>query len=347
MRLLKLPVYLIAILFWSWSCLSTFLNSISLTVSLERIILQSYWFVVFFFFSVYFISNNKENEKFAGRVGVFFLICSGIYYIVWIFLVGDIYVSGTVNAVYYFVTLLPLVFVCRRNVTKVFIVAIVVIGIFCSGKRTGFLAIIFAILIPVLLRERGFKHRFIKTLLMVIGTISFLYVIYVCIDNWFDITLFERLSNIEKDDGSGRIFIYKEVLRAFSNNSIKEIFIGKGYNAVFNDHIVLLISKWEFGTEYTSAHNDFLEVVYDYGFIGLVLYVVFLFQILRCGIRLLVQGNRFCRAHVSAFIIFIIMSMTSHLILYPTYIVFLLMIFSLGIKESLRPCDDVILRRCD
>ena len=92
----------------------------------------------------------------------------------------------------------------------------------------------------------------------------------------------------------------------------------------------MLIDSNVFGFEYTSAHNDFLEIVYDYGIIGLILYVLFLGNMIKNLFKLYVNRSRYFSMALSATILYLVVSTSSHLIIYPTYIVFLLLFMSVA-----------------
>ena len=68
-----------------------------------------------------------------------------------------------------------------------------------------------------------------------------------------------------------------------------------------------------------SAHNDFLEVMYDFGLVGLLFYVLIHLSLIKWTIRLFRNGSPFAFPVLISYVCFFVMSMVSHLILYPTY----------------------------
>ncbi len=323
-----------AVLLWIWMCLSTIMNENDVLVCVQNIATQSFWIITFIFFSVYLVSDNRSNEIFIRKLGIIFLVISGLYYIFWVISGGDKYATGSINTVYYCIMLTPLIFSARSKLVRVLIVAIVIVAVFCSGKRTAFVAIGLAVLLPLLISDRGKKKKRIAKILSLVGVALFACVLYILIDNVFEITLFDRLRSIVEDDGSGRGYIYSEVYRCFNFSSVRDKLVGSGFNAVARDKIIILINDWDYTLEYTSAHNDYLEVLYDYGIIGAILYAVFLIQVVRTGFRMYMNKSRNFKLYLSTFIVFVTMSLTSHLILYPTYIMFLMIFFSMGVKSK-------------
>ena len=89
-----------------------------------------------------------------------------------------------------------------------------------------------------------------------------------------------------------------------------------------------------FGKHLKIAHSDFLEVLYDYGLVGLFLYVLLLLSFIRKAIKLRQARCKSFAAFTAAILIYIILSSISHLIIYPTYIVFLLLVLAVGFSED-------------
>ena len=123
-----------------------------------------------------------------------------------------------------------------------------------------------------------------------------------------------RIENIKSDEGSGRGEIYNSVYYEITENQdIISYLFGKGHNEVIN-------SK---GSKGFSAHNEFLEVAYDYGIIGFIIFLFIFVAILRTCKKPKIHHHKV--AIFLSFIIFFTFSLTSHTILNTTNIVFLCM----------------------
>ena len=119
----------------------------------------------------------------------------------------------------------------------------------------------------------------------------------------------QRFEMIEDDGGNGREMIYKDVIERYASSDIVSQLFGKGYNSVT-------------GTDKTralSAHNDFLEVLYDYGAIGFVFYLLIHLSLIKWAILLFRRKSPMAFPVLVSYVCFIVMSMVSHLIIYPTY----------------------------
>jgi O-antigen ligase len=98
--------------------------------------------------------------------------------------------------------------------------------------------------------------------------------------------------------------------------------LGLGYNAV-------ALSS----SAFSSAHNDFLEIIYDYGFIGLILYILFIIKIVKYNIILYKDSSIYAEGFSVSIILFLVISMFSHLILYQTYFFYLLIYWGIHIGK--------------
>ena len=125
-------------------------------------------------------------------------------------------------------------------------------------------------------------------------------------------TITERFNNIEDDAGSGRLRIYERVIDLQKKSSNHEWIFGHGHYGVLKNSIPQM-----------SAHNEFLEVLYDYGIIISILYLFLWIYVIKRLIRLKKEKSPFYYSYFSGFAIFFVMSMVSHLLLYATYFIFL------------------------
>ena len=127
--------------------------------------------------------------------------------------------------------------------------------------------------------------------------------------------VFSRFSSISEDKGSGRDIVWRNVLDTYSKSPVLEKIIGHGhYSAIIvnRGHNIDL-----------SAHNDFLEVLFDYGIIGLILYLLLHIYLIKRLFFLKRNKSELFLPYLASYITMFIMSMVSHLILYPTYFTFL------------------------
>ena len=78
-----------------------------------------------------------------------------------------------------------------------------------------------------------------------------------------------RIESILEDGGSGRVLIWQDALKGIDNSSFVEILLGHGVAS----------SMQTIG--HTSAHNDFLTLLIEFGVVGMVFYIIFIIKIIK------------------------------------------------------------------
>lgn len=137
------------------------------------------------------------------------------------------------------------------------------------------------------------------------------------IDEQFGGRLSERVNREETDEGRNRLAIWEVTRDMIKESSADELIIGHGQYGVRRDSPLEI-----------SAHNDFLEVIYDYGLIIFVLYIFLWLHVVRRCYQLFKARSTLYLPYVVSLSIFIVMSMVSHLILYASYFNFLVMFWA-------------------
>lgn len=314
-----------AILFWLISIGTNAYVSQSLSNVILNILNQSWFILIYLCFALYFPSLDLDTEKKIVNIGAVFCILYMIRYAVWLFSDNRYWSAGGINAIYYFLLVMPLMHLHKKPMVKTGVFILAAILTIVSGKRAAFIVFSVIVLVPFLLPEKSLyrkKGNAWSIMIVMLGAVVLFFVMQR-ISTRYDITLFDRFSTMEEDGGSGRLTTYELVLQAFSKSTFFEQFFGHGYNAVALD----AVSK-------SSAHNDILEVLYDYGILGVVFYISFLLSIILRAFYLRKIGSRYYVAYTSSVITYLVMTMVSHLIIYPTYIVFLLMTIALGCMQD-------------
>ena len=209
---------------------------------------------------------GDDERKNITNMGVIAFYVFSLRYAIWLLSSNRYWSPGGVNAIYYCILLLPLCYMIDKKLVKYSMLFIAALLTIISGKRTALIAIILCGFLPPLL-EKNDRKRGTKTSAMVILMIVCIILVYVSeyLSKSINITIIERMQSLQEDGGSGRTTTYALVWEAFKNSNIIKQMIGHGYNAVFIDKISI-----------SSAHSDFLEVLYDYGLVGLFLYVLLL-----------------------------------------------------------------------
>lgn len=214
--------------------------------------------------------------------------------------------EGKLLCVNYPLFLLPLLLLYPNRKFLVFIVVIIVFVSFSSGKRSTIVALLISLFLFGLCesfiekneKSSMFKVVFIGSIIMIS-----LYYLFLYMDTLNYGLLSERFINISDDGGSGRDFVWLETIKMIENQNLINTLFGSGYNGVVNNSIYQL-----------SAHNDFLEVRYDYGLIGVSLFIISLLAVIRKSYFYIRKKNKYAPNLICIIALFITLSMISHVV---------------------------------
>ena len=215
------------------------------------------------------------------------------------------------NSSYYLLYLLPL-FLCIDKKYIIYCSAIAItIAVLMSAKRGGAIAIICGLLSYIIVNKvflKSNKHRIIKIFFI---SIVIVFLFYLALGNISsgDYYIVDRMMDISNSGGSGRNVVWKRTNEMILGSPLLNFFIGHGFNAVVNDSPIHL-----------SAHNDFLEIIYDFGLPVFILYIIFHYQFIRRIIVMINQGSAYAAPLACSYMIFFITSMVAHIFIYSHYL---------------------------
>lgn len=218
--------------------------------------------------------------------------------------------EDTVNSsVYFLLYLLPLLLCTKRKMLK--IAAIVIIGAFVvlSAKRGGFVAFVLGLVVYILVgfvlaQKIKFKHVFLA-----LASFAALAYIFSILQNDESLFLFSRLEGIENYGAGDRAELYPKVFKMITNSDLFSMIWGHGYNSVI-----------VYGTMGYSAHNDFLEIWYDFGLIGLSAYLALWYHLVRMGVLMIKNKSKYAAPYSLMLSILFVNSMVSHIYLFNQYL---------------------------
>ena len=178
----------------------------------------------------------------------------------------DDYNDTTNNKAYYFAQcciFLPLI--ANKKVLSAIIISVIVFFLILGVKRGAMLC--FVCILPFYMK---FFIKGIKWYAIVIVTIGFIFLANWMIDYFSNMDyLFTRIEETQEGNLSSRDRIYGQIIDYFFgvNSSIFSLLFGFGFCASFD-------------MARSVAHNDWLELLSGFGFIGLLLYVLLFFQVI-------------------------------------------------------------------
>lgn len=328
-RTLKVKAIFVAPLLYSILSVLLALGTGSASFSTSKIytlLMIPYFFLVFVSFYFYSDSNPK-----AEKIILFaYLACLlvNIYTIVAFLLFG--YARALANDIYFSVCLFPfaLQFVKHKGWKMVLIVAQFSVT-FLSNKRAGFIALCIGFILYFLLEvKNNDQSNFIKVVcrvpLLVAMVYGFYHVSYY-IDSTMNFGIYDRLNRVSTDQGSGRSKMYSKVWQAICESDWIEVLFGHGMNTAGKVA----------GAGY--AHNDYLEVLYDYGVFPFVCIVIFVLLIICQAIKMIKRRSPYAPAFTMSVVIGITLSMFSYFLVFYTFVTCIMAFWGYAIKmESLR-----------
>lgn len=267
------------------------------------------------FFETTYICCYSRTKRGITIANVFLLIFSiGLYF----FLQTRIDIDFQTNTVYLFFLTLPFIlyrFEKQRTIVLLFFTFLGILSLKRSMMLSCVLIWMFYFITNIKLK-RNFYYVVAITLFLIVMISQ----IYERIDEELGGMLTERVGQ-EEVEGQGRSGIYEYTLLMIQSSSPTELVLGHGHIGVKKDSIFQL-----------SAHNDFLEVIYDYGLIILILYLWLWGYVIRQCYRLYHARSSLFFPYATSLSIFLVMSMVSHLILYASYFNYLVIFW--GMTEA-------------
>lgn len=236
------------------------------------------------------------------------------------------------NVVYYLLMFLPLTSMIKSNLLRKILYLLQGFVVLASNKRTALIAFVCYCLCSEWMNNKSITgrkkvYKGIAYILIVI----ILYIAFPVICQKLNITVFNELeaSHIAEDGGSNRLFIYGQLWLAQKNSDLLHWVVGAGYNSVLLSKIC---TDGVLGGN-VSAHNDFLEVLYDYGIIGLISYVYFFVCMIGMAIKMLKDQYEYMVPFMASILMVLTISLTSHLVIYLNYYAVIFVFWALCLAD--------------
>ena len=218
------------------------------------------------------------------------------------------------NMVYFMVLTVPFLLLIKSKKWRSIILAVATLAVLFSMKRSMMLAfaLFWAIISALYLFRSG---RIVEAIVVFILMVGIGYYSFDFVDSISGGFLSSRFE--DEDMSNGRETIYEYTWQMIMNSDVEEWVLGHGHNAVFEDSPLTI-----------SAHNEFLEVIYDYGIIVLVLYLFFWLYVVRRWLFHMRCQTIYYIPYTLSICIFAVMAMVSQLILYASYFLYLVMFWA-------------------
>lgn len=211
--------------------------------------------------SLYYMLYNKKEK--STNLWTLLLILP-IFYISYRYL-SIFFVDP--DSLFFVIILFPLVFCFKKDTYR--IITFVLVGIICAFSAKRSILIAYTISLMLFLLQYSFFYRNRKLSFKSVGIFAGLLVaLYWFVTNNSEVInkILFRFQGIKDDSGSGRTDLYDILLSSFEKSSLWNQMFGHGYRSAIS---VL---------NGVPAHNDFLEILYDFGIVPLVIYVIILIK---------------------------------------------------------------------
>lgn len=279
----------------------------------------------------YYILNEHENNQFVDMAAFLSIVMSIIYIYGVQFRLpkmihdAEAYTAG-LNSVFFIVGTLPFFILNKRTIICRCAIIAIVLAIIASRKGVPYL-ILFALSIYLFFSLPVKKKKFV---ILSTSIIILIFIVAALVMPRLQ-EVFARMSNElieEARSGNGRYDIYSKTSQMILNSNNKQLIFGNGYNAVAK-------------TIGIGAHNDFLEILYNYGLIGLMLYLIFWGALVFRLLRLREQSQ----AHIVSLIIFFFGSMFSSMVTTQVQMLPLALFWGITSPNNIHAVESTIARK--
>lgn len=308
----NMPKYTLSLIVYVF--LFLIFNSFHGGFSTDKVLSIIFYPLVFIMSLSVFSRKSSVNSNMIWWFGILSTLIFSLLFLYYYSFLGKM--TGMVkNSIYYQIVLLPTLLIFSRRVITKLVMLMVFVCILLSEKR-GALILFLVSGFSFYLASYGFL--IFKKILLV----SILLWSYVLLSG-FEIGIFDRLSTLIDDGGSGRTDIIVTLLLGFWEGGVQTLLFGNGLYSSID-----LVGF--------TAHNDFLEVLYSFGMFGFIIYMLHIVTIFYMGIRFNKNGYRYYPIILSSIVIFVGMSIVTHIILYPAYVAFIAMLWAYLISDFIK-----------
>ena len=227
----------------------------------------SYWYFGTMYF-YYLLIKNKINYLFIFE-WIKILIIIAVSFTIYFLSIGRLEEEYNANA-YLMVFIFPLFVLDIKNISNnKILLFLLILSVVITLKRGALICISVSIIIAIIHYLLFYKINFIKRMVYFFTIIIFAFVLYSYMVSNYAERIEERFSeeqlDIESDKaGSGRSGMYKRLFESWLESEGYTFYLGHGNQA--DSYLV--------PDRRTHAHSDFFGWIYNYGFVGLMLFIL-------------------------------------------------------------------------
>lgn len=250
---------------------------------------------------------RQHDKKHYIFTFIFITILACIYSYISIFKSYNILgIRGHFGVAYYALYLLPIMLACEKRWLRIISILIVSIVIISSVKRGGLVALVIGLLTYIIIAQLINKNNF-KSAILLCSTLVIMSIFFYVMISFLGDNILERLFNSDDETGSGRLNIWESLVQRLFTQDIELWVFGNG-------HLSTTLYSWE----NLSAHNDFLEILYNYGIFNLIIYLIFFISLAKYTLTSIRRRSKYAPSLAMMLIVYSILSMISIIILSHT-----------------------------
>lgn len=205
------------------------------------------------------------------------------------------------NAGFLLITCIPLALLFPFKKARLYLYLMLVLGCVYSGQRSAALTALISFPLCIWYLRRHI-NKYDIAIVLIMGALIILPLMRFAIEN------FQIRNQIDVERGyigSGRSVFWLIIIQDFFHNGFLHILLGNGTNTVPD----LLDRAYGLAI---GAHNGWLDTLYSYGFVGLLLYANLFIQMLIGNKSTSSKLPEFKNMYIILFLLFFVKSATSH-----------------------------------
>jgi O-antigen ligase len=216
---------------------------------------------------------------------------------------------GVSNLIFWCLCVVPVLLLVNKKWVRSVTIVLSILIVLVTGKRSATIAIALVLLTYILDSTSSGERKKGST----IGIIIFVMVLYFVISRYLEGTflgVINRLGSMQEDRGSGRLTIYQDVINVLKENNFADWLVGRGRGSIKI-------------TRHSNAHNDALQMLFEFGIVGLIGYIMLLVYIFKRLIVLRKSKSTTYLSYATSVIITVVLGLVSNLVVFHSYFAFI------------------------
>ena len=302
-----IPLYILFFyVYFAWMTIVTLLNDT--THNFLGLIAMSLTILVFPFMlsCSYFRARTSELDFWFYSAVLLMMVGIAVQYMNIYSLANFLNEDGSHIGVSYFpLFILPILLLPSSVLVRLISTAITAIIIISSVKRGGIIALAASLMVYIFVKQYVGESSTAKKIIIISTVLIAMTGTAIYISQQEEGNVIERISNLKDDGGSDRDVLWKDTYYNILNRDLGFQIVGMGYRSAQKESVYQL-----------PAHNDALEIWYDFGIIGLALYSIAFISLCLYTLRMLRRKSRYAPHMAMMITFYFFLSMISIVILY-------------------------------